>query len=49
MDNIEYDHPNDCEICFRKMFSKWLEINHTASWEDITTVVDNLSSNARMY
>ena len=45
MDIIEHDHPNDCEICCSKMFSKWLGSYPTASWEDIITAVDNLSSN----
>ena len=43
MDNIEHDHSNDCESCCSKMFSEWLDINPTASWEDIITAVDSLS------
>ena len=45
MDIIEHDHSNDCERCCSKMFSKWLGSNPTASWKDIITAMDNLSSN----
>ena len=48
MDNIEHDHPNDCESCCSKMFSEWLDINPAAAWEDITTAVDNLLSNGML-
>ena len=48
MDNIEHDHPNDCESCCSKMFSEWLDINPPASWEDIITAVDNLSSDGML-
>ena len=43
MDNIEHDHPSDWESCCSKMFSKWLDINPAASWDDIVTAVDNLT------
>ena len=43
MDNIEHDHPNDCESCCSKMFAEWLDNNPDVSWEDITTAVDNIS------
>ena len=46
MDIIEHDHPNDCESCCSKMFSEWLDGNPIASWEDIITAVDNLSSDS---
>ena len=49
MDIIEHDHPNDCESYCSKMFSEWLDNNPTASWEDIITAVDNLSSNGMYY
>ena len=42
MDIIEHDHPNDCKRCCSKMFSRWLDINPTACWKDITTALDNL-------
>ena len=45
MDNIERNHQNDCEGCCSKMFSEWLDINTTASWDDIITAVDNLITN----
>ena len=45
MDIIEHDHANDCESCCSKIFSEWLDSNPTASWKDIITAVDNLSSN----
>jgi len=44
---IEYDHRNDCKSCCIEMFTKWLDSNPTASWEDIITAVDNLSSNGK--
>ena len=44
MDNIEHDHPNDCESCCSKMFSEWLDNNPAASWEDIITAMDKISS-----
>ena len=44
MNIIEHDHPNDCEGCCSRMFSEWLDITPAASWEDIITAVDNLSS-----
>ena len=43
MDIVECDNRNDCRSCCLKMFCKWLEINHVASWEDILTAVDSLS------
>ena len=43
MDNIEQDHPADCESCCSKMFSEWLDSNPTACWEDLFTALDNLS------
>ena len=49
MDNIEHDHPNDCEGCCSKMFLEWLGINFTPSWEDIITAVDSLSSDGMQY
>ena len=44
MDIIEYGDPKDCKKCCLKMFSEWLSINPAATWEDITTAVDNLLS-----
>ena len=41
---IEHDHPNDCETCCSKMLTKWLDNTPTASWEDLTTAVNDLSS-----
>ena len=49
MDNIECDHPSDCESCCRKMFSKWLDINPAASWDDIVTAVDTLTITNGMF
>ena len=43
MDNIEHDHPSDCESCCCEMFTEWLDSNPAASWNDIITAVDNLS------
>ena len=43
MDNIEHDHPNDCESCCSKIFAEWLDNNRAASWEDIINGVDSLS------
>ena len=43
MENIEHDHPHDCETCCSKMFSEWLNINPDASWEDIINAVDDIS------
>ena len=40
MDIIEHDHPNDCVRCCSKMFSKWLDMNPSASWEDIDAAMD---------
>ena len=45
MDNIEHDHPSDCESCCSMMFSMWLDSNPAASWEDIIAAVDNLFTN----
>ena len=45
MDIIERDHPSDCKSCCSEMFSKWLDINPSACWEDITTAVDNVLTN----
>ena len=45
MDIIERDNPSDCKSCCSKMFSKWLEINVFACWEDIITAVDNVLTN----
>ena len=48
MDNIEHDHPNDCERCCGKMLSKWLDITPAASWEDIINAADSLSSDGML-
>ena len=42
MDTIEKDHPKDCKGCCIEMFSRWLNSNCAACWEDITTAMDNL-------
>ena len=44
MDIIDCDHPNDCETCCNEMFFEWLDCNPFASWEDIITAEDNLST-----
>ena len=44
IDNIEHDHPDSCESCCSKMIVEWLDINPTASWKDIISTVDSLSS-----
>jgi len=41
---IEHDYPNDCETCCSKMLTEWLDNTPTASWEDLTTAVNNLPS-----
>ena len=48
MDNIEHDHPNDCERCCGKMLSEWLDITPAASWEDIINAADSLSSDGML-
>ena len=48
MDNIEHDHPDSCERCCSKMILEWLDINPAASWEDIISAVDSLSSSDGM-
>ena len=45
MNNIEHDHPYDCDGCCNKMFTEWLDNNPAASWDDIITAVDNLFTN----
>ena len=42
MNIIECNHPSDCESCCSKMFSKWLDSNPVACWEDITNAIENL-------
>ena len=49
MDIIECDNPNDCKSCCCEMFSKWLDINPVASWDDIITAVDNLITTNGMF
>ena len=49
MDNIECDHPNDCESCCSKMFLEWLDSNPTASWEDIIAAVDRIFTNGMFF
>ena len=44
MDNIEHDHPSDCERCCCEVFTEWLDIYPAASWNDIITAVDSLLS-----
>ena len=44
MDIIERDHPNDCMGCCIKLFSDWLDSNLTASWGDVITAVDGIST-----
>jgi len=44
MDNIEYDHPTDCERCCSKMLTEWLQSNPNACWENLIAVIDNLQS-----
>ena len=43
MDNIEQNHPDDCEDCCSKMFEEWFNNNCVPTWEDIINAVDNLS------
>ena len=40
MENIECDHPNDCERCCSKMLAEWLQSNPAACWEDLITAID---------
>ena len=47
MDNIECNYPADCENCCSNMFSKWLDINPSAFWEDVIIAVDNLLSDGK--
>ena len=49
MDNIECDHPNDCESCCSRMFLEWLDSNPTASWEDIIAAVDRIFTNGMFF
>ena len=44
MDIIERDHPNDCKRCCIKLFSDWLDNNLAASWGDVITAVDGIST-----
>ena len=44
MGNIEHDYPQDCETCCSKMFSEWLDTEPSASWGDVITAVDKISS-----
>ena len=44
---IEHDHPNDCETCYSKVLTKWLENATEASWESLTAAVNNLSSRGK--
>ena len=44
MNIIEKDHPNDCETCCSKMLTEWLDNTADASWEILSTAVNNLSS-----
>ena len=42
--NIEYDHPNDCERCCRKMLSKWLDQTAHPTWGMLKTALDEISN-----
>ena len=44
--NIEYDHPNDCERCCRKMLEKWLEETPHPTWETLQSALDKISDKA---
>jgi len=44
MDIIQHDHPNDCESCSIQMLIEWININTTASWEEILCALEKLSS-----
>ena len=47
MDNIEHDHPTNCETCCSKMLAEWLQSNPAACWEDLITAVDSLLSHSK--
>ena len=44
MDIIECNHSQDCETCCSKMFTEWLDTEPAASWGDVITAVDKISS-----
>ena len=39
--NIEKDHPKDCEECYSRMLSDWLELTPDATWGTLLKAVDN--------
>ena len=49
IDNIQYNHPDDCESCCSKMFLEWLDNNSAASWEDIIAAVDKILTNGMFF
>ena len=44
MNIIERDYPKDCKGCCIKLFSDWLDSNPSASWGDVITAVDGIST-----
>ena len=44
--NIEYDYPNDCEMCCRIMLSKWLDETAHPTWGILKRALDEVSDNA---
>ena len=45
LDEIEANHHNDVNTCFRVMFNKWLERVADASWTQLVTALKSIEMN----
>ena len=43
--NIDYDLPNNCVDCCRRMLGDWLEQEKHPTWEKLINAIDQVSEN----
>jgi len=41
LDIIEHDHMHEVSRCCKAMFEMWLQIDLTASWEKLFTIIES--------
>ena len=46
LDVIKADHPNNVTACCNEMLTKWLDMQHDASWSQLVTALNKIGLNA---
>ena len=44
LDIIKYDNRDDASLCCNAMLKKWLEVDASASWKKLITVIESCHS-----